>query len=431
MLRDFLKSFSQPFFGFIQGHSYISDKEQMIISHLVEKDSSDSVKNFELSFASLIGEGDCVSYAAARMGFYEVMTLLNLQPGDEVILLGSTCSVMSTSVLKTGATPIYSDIDPVTFGSCPIGIRRCISDKTKMIVAQHSFGIPCDIEGIKALADEKGIFLLEDCALTLGSTINGFCVGNFGDAALFSTDHSKPLNTITGGLIYSKKAWIIESLKSSQLAHGELPLAKKRALWLRFIIEKRFCNPSRQRVMILIDIIYAILIRLKLLTNPFLSDDFSSSNAKPNYPFPSKLPEFLAKIGLLEINRWAETKRTRKQGLQIFLDALSGKDVEVNLSDVYRDPTISIIPLRFVWTEVNGEQRRLRLKRLIRVSWTWFMVPIVATREPLENYNYIYGSCPIAEKSGRGMVNLPSNLEIRPLITLASFINRSCDDKVL
>ena len=246
MLFKLFEYVFQPFYGFIQGHDYLNDEDMDSIKGLVHTESNEVVNEFEFRFAKLIGDGHCVSYAAGRMGFYELMGLLNIRAGDEVILLGSTCSVMCSSVLRRGAIPIYSDIDPRTFGSCPDSIVSCISDRTKMIVAQHSFGIPCNIEKIKAITDERSIFLLEDCALTLGSSVNGISVGNFGDAALFSTDHSKPLNTITGGCIYSTNEKTIESLRHAQQTNGELPLNQKKAIWLRFRIEQLFCNPKRQ-----------------------------------------------------------------------------------------------------------------------------------------------------------------------------------------
>ena len=62
-----------------------------------------------------------------------------------------------------------------------------------MIIAQHNFGIPCQIEEIQKLCIKEKIFLIEDCALTLCSKVNGFLVGNFGDASIYSFDHTKPL----------------------------------------------------------------------------------------------------------------------------------------------------------------------------------------------------------------------------------------------
>ena len=61
--------------------------------------------------------------------------------------------------------------------------------------------------------------------------------------------------------------------------------------------------------------------------------------------------------------------------------------------------------------EINGEKSRSDFSKFIDVSWTWFMCPIVATKEPLVNYNYVSGSCPISESIGPDMVNIPCNIK--------------------
>ena len=159
----------KPYFSFIHGHSYLRKEDLKQIKLLVGLESDEVITDFEIKFAKLVGEGEAVSYAAARMGFYELMRHLRITKDDEIILLGATCSVMVNAVIRVGATPIFSDIDPETYGSSALEIVKHITQRTKMIVAQHSFGIPCDIEPIVDLARSKGIFLLEDYAITLGS----------------------------------------------------------------------------------------------------------------------------------------------------------------------------------------------------------------------------------------------------------------------
>ncbi|MEK0337941.1 MAG: DegT/DnrJ/EryC1/StrS family aminotransferase, partial [Nitrosopumilus sp.] len=168
------------YFGFIQGHNYLDDVAVERIQKIVGKSSLETIEKFETEFAAQIGRSQAVSFAAGRMGFYALMKILGIGKCDEVILLGHTCSVMPNAVWRTDAKPVFADIDPNTFGSSAKEIEKVITFKTKMIVAQHSFGIPCKIEPIVDLARQKGIFLLEDCAITLGSKINGIQVGNFG-----------------------------------------------------------------------------------------------------------------------------------------------------------------------------------------------------------------------------------------------------------
>jgi len=177
------------------------------------------------------------------MAFYTYMDVLNIGPGDEVILTGFTCAVMPNAVLKRGATPVFTDVDPVTFGSSAAAIAGAITPKTRLIVAQHSFGIPCDIPSIVQVAQARGISVLEDCALTLGSTIDGTAVGNWGDAAIFSTDHSKPLNTVPGGILYTRSSEVHQKVAQIAATAEELSAEHQFGLYQQMLFERRFFGP--------------------------------------------------------------------------------------------------------------------------------------------------------------------------------------------
>ncbi|MDA8094301.1 MAG: DegT/DnrJ/EryC1/StrS family aminotransferase [Betaproteobacteria bacterium] len=393
-----------PRFGFLQGHTYLSEAEVGRIGELVGQDDPETIKSYEQRFARLIGEGRAVSFAAGRMGFYALMKLLDLGAGDEVILQGATCSVMANAVLRIGATPVYADIDPETFGSSVDAIRRVLSRKTRVIVAQHSFGIPCRITPIAALAREKGIFLVEDCALTLGSSVNGVVCGNFGDAALFSTDHSKPLNTMTGGLVYTRDAALYERLEAMRAICGALPAMKQQALWQQLILERKYCRPDQYGKMRLVSRFRSFA---GIAGRPFIDEDFGSG-VSASYPYPARMPSFLAEIGHREIDRWEKTKDARKALLQNLLDLFERHGEKMPM--VYRDRTREIIPLRLAWASEHAAAIRNRLEPILDLPWTWFMQPIVASSEPLENFGYRQGQCPISEKTGPNMINIPCNI---------------------
>ena len=424
VLSRIRQAFQSPYFGFVLGHAYLSADDLRQIVPLVGVRQDDVVANFERQFSKLIGEGDAVSYAAARMGFYELMRQQEIGKGDEVILLGATCAVMVNAVMRAGATPIFSDIDPDTFGSSSQAIAVCITPKTRMIVAQHSFGIPCDIEPIVKLAKSRNIFLLEDCALTLGSKINGIIVGNFGDAALFSTDHSKPLNTITGGLIYTQNAALAQRLRNSQSNYPDLSVGRQNALWRRLLLEAHYCVPPRYGWMGLIDIFDSIKKRLTHAEGDFLSGDFGASSTVA-YPYPARFPAFLAAIGLIELQRWPEVSIEREITLRRLIDTVGGRQSGSFLPAAYRNKELKIVPLRFAWSEPNGYNARKAIQKFIHVPWTWFMAPIIATKEPLENLGYHFGVCPVSERVGPGMVNIPCIFGQQDVDMLISLIKKA------
>ena len=279
-----------------------------------------------------------------------------------------------------------------------------------MIVAQHSFGIPCDIIPIVKIANEKKIFLLEDCALTLGSKINDIVVGNFGDAALFSTDHGKPINTMIGGMIYLKDKKLANLLRSSRDLCEELPLNKHLALWRRLTIEKYLCNSKHSGKILLADILYSICKKFFRLNDPFLSDDFKLGLRDRRYPYPAKMPAFLAKVGLYEIERWELNVNIRINNFYSFLSALDKTEIKAFLPAAYSKSSLNIIPFRFVWSEPNGEKRRKEFSDFISVDGTWFMEPLLSPKNLLEEFKYFRGACPVSEEIGAGMVNIPCHV---------------------
>jgi perosamine synthetase len=400
------QAFRSPYFGFVYGHAYLGPDELKSISQLVSVKDDAVVADFERQFAQLVGPGQAIAYAAARMGFYELMRVEGIGKGHEVILLGATCAVMANAILRTGATPVFADIDPDTFGSSSAAIEVCISPRTRMIVAQHSFGIPCDIEPIVNLAKAENIFLLEDCALTLGSKINGLTVGNFGDAALFSTDHSKPLNTLTGGLIYTQNAELAQRLRLSQAHYPDLSATRQKALWHRLLFEAHYCVPERYGRVGLFDLFLLIKNKLTHAEGDFLVDDFGATPAKA-YPYPARLPAFLAAIGLIEVKRWPKVVTERTLTFRRLIDILTQGKTAAYLPAAYRNNALEIVPLRFAWSDPDGENVRNKFKSFIHVSWTWFIAPLIATKEPLENLGYHLGACPVSEHIGPNMVNIP------------------------
>jgi len=415
-------SVQAPFYGFVHGHGVLTEDERAGVGRLVGSPAPEVILEFEQKFASLIGSGEAVAFAAARMAFFVLMKALSIGRGDEVILLGATCAVMATAVQRAGATPIYSDIDPATFGSSARHIKSRITPRTRMIVAQHSFGIPCEIEPIVASARASRIFLLEDCALTVGSKIDGTAVGNFGDAALFSTDRSKPLNTMIGGLVFTRDTGLAAELRNLQAAAPDLSSPKQRALWRRFLIGQTLYGPTRYGRLALRDTVTRVAgPRSK---RPFLEEDFTVASGK-SYPYPARMPAFLAAIGLAEIQRWHAVAQQRKTLLRALLDVAQRHTIASFIPQAYCNRRLDIVPLRLAWTQPNGEAMRAILSSFVDVSWTWFLQPIVGTKEPLENFSYHAGTCPVSEQVGPNMINLPCNVPVESSGDLVSLFENA------
>ena len=349
-----------PYFGFIQGHEHLSHEDLAEIQKWVGSDNLEIIEELKNALRKSLEMAKPLVLLLAEWDF-SIDAGLRIQAGDEVVLQGATCSVMVNAVLRNGASPVYADIDPETFGSSAKAIKKVLTSQTKMIVAQHSFGIPCDIQPIVELAQAKNIFLLEDCALTLGSKLNNVVCGNFGTTALFSTDHSKPLNTLTGGLIYTKDEKLFNKLKKVQSDSESLSVEKQKKLWSQLLFERKYSTPDLYGRMKLLN-----MLRAKFTQNshPFLDEDFGIGSST-SYPYPAKIPTFLAALGMFELGRWERTAKNRKELFQLLLETIDEYSKK-ELPSVYFDSSKKIVPLRMVWAPENGTAVRSILDKFVR-----------------------------------------------------------------
>jgi dTDP-4-amino-4,6-dideoxygalactose transaminase len=146
--------------------------------------------------------------AAVHLG----LLLLGVQAGDEVICQTMTFSASANPILYVGATPIFVDSEPETWGLCPQAVALAIESslqkgkKPKAIIAVHLFGVPYQIEALRKVANQYQIPILEDAASALGSSYKGQKCGTFGDIGIVSFNGNKIITTSGGGAIVTKTA---------------------------------------------------------------------------------------------------------------------------------------------------------------------------------------------------------------------------------
>lgn len=144
--------------------------------------------------------------AAIHLG----LILLGVQAGDEVICQSMTFSASANPILYQGAIPVFIDSENETWNLCPIVLEEAIIDriangkKPKAIIAVHLYGVPYQIEAVRAIADKYGIPIIEDSAEALGSSYKGQKCGTFGDIGILSFNGNKIITTSGGGAIVTQ-----------------------------------------------------------------------------------------------------------------------------------------------------------------------------------------------------------------------------------
>lgn len=410
ILRDISILLSPYHYYFIQGHSHLTERDINEVRNTLEYGGLDVVKQYDVEMATLIGSGYGLSFAAGRMAFYSLLKSLNIGNGDEVILLGFTCSVMVNAVLRTGAKPVFTDVDLETFGSDPKAIEDKITNHTRMVVAQHTFGIPCKIEEIANIVRKYGLFLVEDCALTLDSSSSGIKVGNFGDAAIFSTDHTKPLNTLIGGFLYTRDSKLFGIIAENAASLPHIDVAHQRRLYERFLYERTHYAFGRHRSAIFRNGLASFNRRL-FMTNRhpvFLEEDYGNpTKSSDKYPYPAKIPPFLAHVGLLELKRWNNEREKRINLHKSYISIMRTSGGTNWLPKAYEESSLDIVPLRFVFTHPDAVKIRLRMEKYVDTNMFWFKKPIVCCPDGIDTLGYINGTCRKSEEAGANIINWP------------------------
>jgi dTDP-4-amino-4,6-dideoxygalactose transaminase len=151
------------------------------------------VEGLERELAAMIGVDDAVAVSSGTDALLVVLMALGIGPGDEVITPTFSFFATAGCVSRVGATPVFVDIDPVTFNVDPAAVRRALTPRTKAILPVHLYGLCADMPALEAIAREAGVPIIEDAAQAIGAAIGGRQAGAMGLAGCFSFFPSKNL----------------------------------------------------------------------------------------------------------------------------------------------------------------------------------------------------------------------------------------------
>ena len=176
--------------------------------------TGDEVRAFEREYAEHTGCSHAIALANGTVALELALYALGIGPGDEVVVPSRTFIACASCAVVRGATPVAADVDPLSQNLTAETVRAALSPRAKAIITVHLAGWPCDMDPIMALARERGLKVIEDCAQAHGATYKGRPVGSIGDLAAFSFCQDKIITTGgEGGMLVTNdpalwaKAW--------------------------------------------------------------------------------------------------------------------------------------------------------------------------------------------------------------------------------
>lgn len=337
--------------------------------------------------------------SSGRSALYTLLKSLQIKRGDEVILQAFTCLAVPEPILWTGATPVYADMAPRRFTIDIDDVRKKITPRTRAIVVQHTFGIPGPVKELRQLAQERGIYLIEDCAHSLGSTLAGQPLGTFGDAAIFSFGRDKTLSSVYGGAIVTGNHTLNMATHSLQKKLADPPSGwiiqqLLHPIIFYFALPSYFTFSFGQR---LIQLAQGLGVLSKAVTT-------SERRGLPPAHIRWRYAPALCYLLQAQIAKLEEFTARRQSIAQRYFTALSNFGFSLPRVPENSHPTWLRFPLL-----VKNRDAFLHLARQHHMLLgDWYDAPLVPKDFTPYIFQYEDGSCPIAEEAAAHTINLPT-----------------------
>lgn len=361
------------------------------------------IKKLEERFGDYFKMAYAFAFNSGRSALIAILAALQIQNDSEVLLQAFTCNAAINPILYYRAKPVFVDIDE-TLNLDPEDLKRKITKKSKVVIIQHTFGWPAKIAKIKNICKKYNLFLIEDCAHSLGAKYEKKLVGTFGDTAFFSFGRDKIISSVFGGMAITNNKKIAKKLKDFQ----EL-LSFPSHLW----VLQQILHPLSFAIFLpiysFLNIGKSILYLQKKLK--ILSSSVYEEEKKGKIPvfFPKRLPNALAIIALNQFQKIERFNKHRRKIAKFYREKL--KNFNLPFID---EKGIEPVFMRFPILAPNSEAILERTKEEnILLNNGWRGSPIIPKNTSLIKMQYKMGSCPRAEKIARKILNLPTSINIK------------------
>jgi dTDP-4-amino-4,6-dideoxygalactose transaminase len=374
----------------LTGLRYLADAR-----HLVQ---GPAIAAYEEAFANVIGVRYAFSFAAGRVGLYGLLRAMRVGPGDEVLLQVPTHIVVANAIRFTGAKPVYVDCRLDSYNIDLEEAERRITARTRVLLLQHTFGVPVELEAALGLARRHGLEVIEDCVHALGATYRGRQAGSFGRAAFFSTEETKVISSTMGGMVTTDDPELAAGMHAFQAS----------CAWP---------SPSLTRRYVL------KLLAYYLLTEPHLHQPvralYERMGQRHPLPRPTSNAEFRGlrpptyEVRLSNAQAALAHRQLRRLGPNLAHRRAVAAGYRACLPETAFRPPADSQPafVRYpVWVTDRGEAVKAAAPRAL--LGTWFTSVLEEAAAPACG-DYELGSCPRAELATNHLVNLPTHPRVR------------------
>jgi perosamine synthetase len=348
-----------------------------------------------------------------RVGLYGLLEALGVGPGDEVIVPAFTCVVVPNAIMYLGAKPVYVDVDVKTYNLDSQFIEAVLSPRTKVILAQNTFGLSADLDPVLSIGRQHGIHVLEDCTHGFGGFYKGQANGTIAEAAFFSTQWNKPFSTGLGGFTVANDPKISKRLSDFETKLSTPGLFQRQMLRAQILARRYFLKPS----------VYWPLLRMyRFLSQKNIISGSSEGRELSGVTMPDQYlkghSSVQARAGLRALQVLDQRLSRQSRSADFYHDLLGSMGIPTAYEPAYATHTFLKYPLL-----VKDRDAFFRQAEQARIPvGDWMLSPIHPIRKDYSTWEYHYGSCPNGEYLSRHVVNLPTDVSERELERVGKFL---------
>jgi dTDP-4-amino-4,6-dideoxygalactose transaminase len=356
---------------------------------------------YEDAFAQAIGVRHAVSFAAGRVGLYGLLRALQVGDGDEVLLQVPTHIVVANAIRYAGARPVYVDCRLDTYNMDLDQAEQRITPRTKVLLIQHTFGIPVDMDAALSLAERHGLIVIEDCVHSLGARYGERPVGSLGRAAFFSTEETKTISSTMGGMAVTDDDDLADRLRAFQASCARPSRSLTARYVLKLVLYHLLTQPSLHR--------FTRALYERMGERHPLPRPTSASELRGNKPprFEQGLSNAQAALALRQLARLEANVRHRGAVALAYRTHLAQWGFRAPSVPPRAEPSYVRYP---VW--VDDRRAALRALAPHTVPGTWFTSVLEEAVSPAAG-DYQMGSCPNAELAATHLINLPTHPRVQ------------------
>jgi len=351
------------------------------------------------------------TFDSGRSALYYGLKALGAGKGDEILVQTYTCVVVINAIKWTGAKPVFVDVGD-DFNINPASLETRLTAKSKILIIQHTFGLPAKLDEILAIAKNHNLKVIEDCAHSLGARYRGRLTGTFGDLGMLSFGSDKIISSARGGALITDDQALGQKIYelASELPRPNLPKTIQH-LWHFpiFYIAKPIYHLFIGKF---------ILISAKKLN---IFNKIIYKNEKIGEPvkfYPSKLTNALAHILNFQLDEIDKLNRHRQTIAKFYNEHLNNDNIVIPAKACLSGRQAGIqnfensIYLRYpLLTDRPKELMSYAKKRGI-ILGDWYNSVIAPKDIDLKETGYQAGECPNAESLAAQSVNLPTDRQI-------------------